>query len=306
MLPPTVRLAEGLAPQVGWWEADVHELGEGKVEDRGKWSTEGIDDIKYDESTRALSFDTLHLTSLTLLQPTHLELPYTRWLLEPKGASAGELHVATQRFLFRFAISARGVVLKAPMIADLTDAEPVTAPVLLLRLRAIGINLCPKDSDALPLERVTPKQVSLEEGVNASLCQLLPRYYLTASKWNQSRGATKCTVRYAVKANAEAMTGDADDGAAAAADPFEVIEEDWATMLCQFRKVTLIASNDASLTCDERPPKEETVAHATPLDALKAEDAEVLDALRGSSVLYRDTARQLLNSLRLFSFTKTA
>eukprot|EP00322_Chrysochromulina_rotalis_P027609 CAMPEP_0115869942 /NCGR_PEP_ID=MMETSP0287-20121206/22067_1 /TAXON_ID=412157 /ORGANISM="Chrysochromulina rotalis, Strain UIO044" /LENGTH=608 /DNA_ID=CAMNT_0003324641 /DNA_START=17 /DNA_END=1843 /DNA_ORIENTATION=- len=306
VLPPTVLLAEGLAPQVGWWEADMHELGEGKSEDRGKWSTDGIDDIKFDEATRTLSFDTLHLTALTLLQPTHLELPYTKWLFEPKGPRAGELHVATQRNVFRFALSTRGVVLKAPQIPDITDAAPMTAPVLLLRLRSCGINLCPKDSDAEKLERVTPKQLSLEEGVNASLCPLLPRYYLTGSKWNQSRGKTKCTLRYAIKPDADSMTGF--DGAEEPAreDPFEVVESDWSTLLCQFRRVTVITANDETPTCDERPPKEEIVPHSTPLDALKGEDPEMVDVLRGSSVLYQDTVRQLLNSLRLFSFTKTA
>ncbi len=316
VLPETVLMAEGLSPTVGWWDADVQPAGEdGATVDQGSWKTDGISDVSYDAETRTLAFDTLHLTSLTLLQPTHLELPYKRWLFAPHGPSSGDLYVHTQRFQLHFGLSARGVTLKAPAIAQtahLVGAPPMTAPVLLLRLRACGINLCPKDSDALPLERVTPKQLSLEEQVSADLCPLLPRYYLTGSRWNQSRGPSKVTLRLAVKPEAfgEGMTGyDEEEPASAAAeatsaaDPFEAVEPDWPTMLLQFRRTLMVIASDDHMTCDEAP-KEGAVAHSTPLECLKGDDPERLDVLRNSSVLYQDTVRQLLNSLRLFSVTK--
>jgi len=317
-LPDTLVLAEGLSPQVGYWESDVQTVGEdGATEDRGSWKTDGISDVQYDAEARTLAFDTLHLTSLTLLQPTHLELPYKRWVFEPNGHAAGDLHVQTQRFQLHFAISARGVSLKAPAIPQtesLISAAPMTAPVLLLRLRACGINLCPKDSDADALDRVTPKDLELEEQVSKELSALLPFYRLSASRWNQSRGPKKCVVKMLVKYG-EGMTGyeeaadedeTAEAAAAAATDPFEGIETDWPLMQLTFRRVVLITSNDDHLQCDETP-KEETLAQSSALECLKhVKDARLThhEGPAESSVLYQDTVRQLLNSLRLFSFTK--
>jgi len=314
-LPDSVLLAEGYALKIGWWDSDVQPVGEdGATEDRGSWKTEGISDVQYDADTKIVSFDTLHLTSLSLLQPTHLELPYKRWLFAPLGPSAGELHVVTQRFTLHFAITSKGVVLKAPLIpqtAAMVNVAPMTAPVLLLRLRACGINLCPKDSDAETLERITPKSLELEESISSMLCPLLPRYYLTASRWNQTRGPNKVTLRMAVRTGMDGleagMTGyDAEAGAAEAAppasDPFEAVESDWPTMLLMFRRVIVVNTTDDSLQFDECA-KEGVIAHSTPIECLKGEDPEVVDVLRNSSVLYQDTVRQLLNSLRLFSFT---
>lgn len=314
VLPETVLMGEGLKPEVGYWQADVQPTGEdGATVDQGTWKTDGIADVTYDPETRTLAFDTLNVnTSLTLLQPTHLELPYKRWLFSPRGGSSGDLFVHTQRFELHFSMSARGVSLKAPALpqtAHLLSSAPMPAPVLLLRLRACGINLCPKDSDALPLERVTPKRLSLEEQISSDLCALLCRYYLTNSKWCQSRGPSKAMLRLAVKPETygEGATGydeEAEEAAAAAvSDPFAAIDPDWPSMLVEFRRTLMVIASDDHMTCDEAP-REGHIAHSTAFECLKGNDPDLVPTLTNSSVLYQDNVRQMLNSLRLFSFTK--
>lgn len=44
-------------PTVGWWD-----------EEQKAWKTEGITDVSFDEESRMLTFHTLHLTNLAVLQ----------------------------------------------------------------------------------------------------------------------------------------------------------------------------------------------------------------------------------------------
>jgi len=174
---------------------------------------------------------------------------------------------------------------------------PMPATTLLLRLAACGINLSPRDSDALSLERITPKEASVELELHDSLAPLLPRYQLAPSRWNLSRGPAKCTVRL------NAVDSDpADEEKPPPADPYATVG-DWQTLEVAYRRVLLINALDSDATCDDAP-QEGMVSHSSPLECLKHKDPDVLDVLHSSSRLYQDTARQLLNSLRLFSFTQ--
>jgi len=46
------------------------------------------------------------------------------------------------------------------------------------------------------------------------------------------------------------------------------------------------------------------VAHSTPLECFKERDPDLQEELLSSSRLYQDSVRQLLDNLRLLSFTK--
>uniref|UniRef100_A0A7S3D973 IC97/Casc1 N-terminal domain-containing protein n=1 Tax=Palpitomonas bilix TaxID=652834 RepID=A0A7S3D973_9EUKA len=61
-------------PSVGWWNDE--EL---------KWNTEGMSDISFDEESRMLTFHSLHLTNLAVLQERDTDFPYQRWMFRPVG-----------------------------------------------------------------------------------------------------------------------------------------------------------------------------------------------------------------------------
>lgn len=75
VLPADVVVPEEMV-RVGWWDTA-----------NGQWALEGISDIRYEPETRQLSLLTVHLCGLAVLQPTHAELPYSRWLLKPMARS---------------------------------------------------------------------------------------------------------------------------------------------------------------------------------------------------------------------------
>jgi hypothetical protein len=74
-LPRDVVVADKMV-RVGWWD-----------EEAKTWSLEGVSEIRYDSDARSLSFLTVHLCGLAVLQLTHAELPYKKWALTPTGQS---------------------------------------------------------------------------------------------------------------------------------------------------------------------------------------------------------------------------
>lgn len=74
VLPADVVVPELV--RVGWWD-----------QPNAQWALEGISDIRYEPETRQLSLLTVHLRGLAVLQPTHAELPYSRWALKPTARS---------------------------------------------------------------------------------------------------------------------------------------------------------------------------------------------------------------------------
>ena len=78
----------------------------------------------------------------------------------------------------------------------------------------------------------------------------------------------------------------------------------WATLEYSKNHVMAIAATDEHETCDCSPLRPETVSHSTPLECLKQEQPELMQSSAPSSTLYQDVVRQMLNSLRVLSFTK--
>ena len=104
----------------------------------------------------------------------------------------------------------------------------------------------------------------------------------------------------------EETGGDGDEGKKAETDPFAVIEGSWQTLMVRHQSVgggTLpVKALDSAKACDEAV-LEGQEAHSTPLLCLQPGYPDLVDELKLSPMLYQDTLRQLLNCLRLFSFT---
>lgn len=70
LLPPEGEL------RVGWWDDKA-----------AAWSLAGVSGLTLDTASRELSLLTAHLGALAVLQPTHAQLPYARWVLNPTAKS---------------------------------------------------------------------------------------------------------------------------------------------------------------------------------------------------------------------------
>ena len=306
VLPEHVLVPEG-EQRVGWWEADSQ-----------KWFLNGVADVGYEPESRTLSFLTPRLASVALLQPMDLELPYKKWLITPDGVSRCRLVLQTQRFLLEMDVEARGVTLRAPRLPELGALldTPMAPTRLLLRLRECGLHLCPRDDDCAA-GKAAPKLTDFERQLHEHLAPLVSSLRVAPSRWSQGLGPAKCMYCIAPKKQSLDMDdeatggGDGDEAAKEAPDPFADVDGSWQTLLVRHQSAgggtALVKALDSAAACDETV-LDGMEAHSTPLRCLdlpRLAEAypDLADHVKEAPMLYQYTLKQLLNCLRLFSFT---
>jgi len=292
-LPPTVVVPED-GWTVGWFD-----------EAEGVWKTDGISEWTFDRETRVVSFLSVRLsTGLAVIEPTHAEMPYKRWLYTNDGVAEGTMFLETKRRTYEFSVSPAGAALRSPRLPELEAAGVLDVfmppPKLLLLLRTCGINLTPADTDAAQLSRVSIKEVELERELYTAIVPLVSHLQIASSKWNASRTSDKCVFRLAPKKQVVPGLDDLAEGAACA-DPFKDVDDSWAILCFQHRNVGLIKASEADAVCDMAVITE---AHSTPVLCLRGQYPDVgQDGGVKTTRIYQDNVRQLFQMLRVISFT---
>lgn len=69
-IPEYVKIFETDALRVGYWDAKVKQ-----------WLFDGIDEIKFERSSRMLSFYTIKLLPLAFLMDRSTDFPYKKWYI---------------------------------------------------------------------------------------------------------------------------------------------------------------------------------------------------------------------------------
>ena len=85
LLPADVLIPEGATPIVGWW--DTRQSSDSS---EGEWNDEGISEIQLEEKEgegRILSFLTMHLTAIAILQSRWSCFPFQTWMLQPMAGN---------------------------------------------------------------------------------------------------------------------------------------------------------------------------------------------------------------------------
>lgn len=197
-VPPirlTLPLSKGIVvlddgPKVGWWD----EGGE-------CWRTEGISDVQFDSEKFSLSFNTVCLTKLALLQSRVFLMPYKSWFLCPQGGKGGDrllltLNVSNFSESFQFEVSNGEVALLKPELPQASEflRQPMAPRALLHRLQQIGLNLMPLDKDSAYVETV-PKSAEVEALACNDVAMLADGFMVASSKWNNGTGETTCLYR---------------------------------------------------------------------------------------------------------------
>jgi hypothetical protein len=176
----------GPNPQVGWWH-------EGKKE----WDTDGITDVSFDTETRRLTFASVRMTALSLVQSRVASLPYKSWVIRPLGPNAACVTVSTAVDTVELRVSESAVRLVAPVSASLDASHPQgMAPGLLLKtLQSFGLNLAPSSSDALLVRGLVPKDKGMEAFACKEIANIAPGFAVTYSCHNQRLPDTGIAVR---------------------------------------------------------------------------------------------------------------
>eukprot|EP00218_Dolichomastix_sp_CCMP3274_P016149 CAMPEP_0170133928 /NCGR_PEP_ID=MMETSP0033_2-20121228/1611_1 /TAXON_ID=195969 /ORGANISM="Dolichomastix tenuilepis, Strain CCMP3274" /LENGTH=645 /DNA_ID=CAMNT_0010369463 /DNA_START=48 /DNA_END=1981 /DNA_ORIENTATION=+ len=183
---PASLVVSDAAPRVGYWDADEQ-----------AWKTDGISEVKVEDGV--LSFTTIKLTTLALLQSRVLFLPYSSWTLRPQiedGTVTLRAVTAHNELAVDLEIGSGWARLKEPYYAQLDHLykEKLAPKVLLQQLSKSGLHLMPEDRDA-PFINVEPKTPELEEFACADVALLSTNFLIASSKWNAEQGKDDVIVR---------------------------------------------------------------------------------------------------------------
>eukprot|EP00753_Platysulcus_tardus_P001040 PLAT10987.1.p1 GENE.PLAT10987.1~~PLAT10987.1.p1 ORF type:complete len:714 (+),score=444.93 PLAT10987.1:82-2142(+) len=290
-IPPHVMVRG--TPRVGWWDASS-----------GEWNEDGINEIFYYPSTRQLSFHTLRLTALALIQKRNKEFPYAAWELTPTATDTAQLTLTTPNFAVTIDIGAGWATLVAPMDPELDGLRGQQLPpgVLLRQLAKSGLNLLPIDADASSTLSegkedvyIAPKAAELEKTVIDDVCRAVAAFTLGGSRWNQGVGASKAVLR--VRETLDFGEGGEDRG-------------NWETVIYQLDegiehgvKCAFVASKEDDRAFSGKLSEGEET-HTYLAKALPGHcTPEALDRLHSSSVQFQESVKQIMHLLRLLSFS---
>jgi hypothetical protein len=159
----------GPNPQVGWWN-------EGKKE----WDTDGITDVLFDSETRRLTFASVRMTAMSLVQSRVVSLPYKSWLIRPLGPNSACITVCTAVDTIELRVNESAVRLITPHSASISASHPHgMAPGLLLKtLQSYGL-----------------KDKSMEAFACREIASIAPGYAIAYSCHNQRLPDTSIAVR---------------------------------------------------------------------------------------------------------------
>eukprot|EP00698_Gefionella_okellyi_P026002 TRINITY_DN977_c0_g1_i1.p1 TRINITY_DN977_c0_g1~~TRINITY_DN977_c0_g1_i1.p1 ORF type:complete len:678 (-),score=138.77 TRINITY_DN977_c0_g1_i1:1937-3970(-) len=171
-VPDTCVVADAHTPRVAWWSEQTR-----------TWCEDDVTDVRYDSSTRALSFLTLHLTSLAVVQDRLSLFPLRSWMVYPIGRNSAVFVISTSQMDVKIRISEEGCVLLDHVTT--ATAVPVSPGVLLKKMTTLGLNLVPGD-DLTEVPDATLKDTSLETDLCTDISLCCAAFAVSSSRWNRT------------------------------------------------------------------------------------------------------------------------
>jgi hypothetical protein len=236
--PVTVsyRLSEDLVlsdpePRVGWWD-----------ESGARWRTDGVSNVRVENGV--LTYTTVKLGHLSLLQSRSEYIPYTSWGVRP-SASGEACTVSVVPRNDRFAgagleieVGAGWCVLRSVPVLELETlvGTKMRARELLARLAERGVRITPDDRSCASVGK-TPKDEKLEVEFCRDVATLAPSFAVASCKFNGDVGSQDALVRVAEVNDFDLVSGE---------DVFKIFQrEREGVVLSLLRKTKGIAVVDA-------------------------------------------------------------
>lgn len=170
VLPPSAPKPS--APRVAWWDASNR-----------RWSEDDIADVTFNAATRTLTFTTLHLTALALVQDKLAQYPLHGFTVVPQSRDSAVLSVSTSHETVQIEVATEGCRLIHPPAPGLPVSEFAPPGLLLQRLSSLGLNLAPGPQLAA-VPDAHEKLPELEDEAYRDIALCAPAFAFTHSKWN--------------------------------------------------------------------------------------------------------------------------
>ncbi|KAI8480488.1 Protein casc1 [Branchiostoma belcheri] len=163
------------------------------------WRLDGFTDIKYDEENKTLSFKTNTFGLLTVIQDSHLNMPFQSWEIRPRGNNAALFTIIAAIVELEIEIKDDKCCLSQPEDTPELDhlRKKWMAPKDLVKaLRAAGVNIFP-EPDSSKFVSMTKKDEEAEMLTYRCMAMTLPAFAFSWSKWNAEAGEDRIVMQAA-------------------------------------------------------------------------------------------------------------
>ena len=180
------------SPRVAWWD-----------ERKRCWSDDPVSEVEYTADTRTVRFHTIRVGAFALVQKRVADLPYQSWKLEPAlpdGELPSELEepcvaltLNTSRMAVVIEVHGTECRLLQPKLPELAElmAKRLRPGPLVAALKAAGINLMPRDTDAAPAGS-TLKVSALEGKLCEEVASVAASFDFASSAYSRELGEARC------------------------------------------------------------------------------------------------------------------
>ncbi|KAF1316739.1 Casc1 protein, partial [Globisporangium splendens] len=310
LLLPTDAIVSG-TPRIGWWDLQAE-----------SWEEDGISEVVFHPETNIVTFSTMKLTHLAVLQQRDLNFQKYYWHLtmSTKTHNKAHLKLKTEHYdSIHFEITDAGCRLVAPQLPQLSYLHQKWLPPggLLMKLTASGIGLCPALDDDLRFG-FTPKQKGSEDRVINEVVSVVAAYEISIGnlslesnsggvKWLSAIDSLKQIV-FAVKEIYWPYIGS--EGAEDEDDhsdnnfEFRQLHATSASFVNVLTEVDdEVSGGGVKFRIDRSEDPYDTHVHLKKvLEDISSPDAK--DRMENSNVLFEFMLKKMLSLLRLFSYSK--
>ncbi|XP_041109850.1 dynein intermediate chain CFAP94, axonemal [Polyodon spathula] len=274
-LPDTVMFLED--PQVARWDA------EGK-----QWKTDCISDVKYDKEAKRISFKMDTFYTFTLLQESHVNMPFQSWELRPLGLNNAILTVTA-------AIQEVEIIIKdGQCMLNLLHSNKdnlshirgnwMTPAALIRAMRSAGVNIFVEE-DSERFVSFNSKNPQAEQAIYEQMALVSSAYAFSWSKWN-----AVCGTEHIVIQVSEHLKTD------------NVADEDWALYLVNANRALRLKITEYSEEFST-DLAENSEFHSTFYHMLKDVISDAaLNRINQSHYLFIDCVQKLLTATKVLSY----
>uniref|UniRef100_A0A452T7D2 Dynein axonemal intermediate chain 7 n=2 Tax=Ursus maritimus TaxID=29073 RepID=A0A452T7D2_URSMA len=265
-------------PMVARWD------GEGK-----HWQTDGISNVSYKSEERLLTFSLETFGPVTLIQDTHINMPFQSWELRPLDVNKVLLTVTTVFTEIQIQIKENLCMLASVKLnkkhSSILEGKWMTPVSFICALKEAGLNIFPSGHSHFYVV-INYKDPLVEVKAYRQLALLSSAFAFGWSKWN-----TVCNSKKVIVKLMEHLTE----------EPIQ--KPNWTLLMFSGDRAQRLKINENSETFSEAL-KEETEFHSTLYHMVEDfASKKAMEKIRSSSCQFIDSVCYMLLSTRLLSYS---
>ncbi|XP_072509568.1 dynein axonemal intermediate chain 7 isoform X3 [Notamacropus eugenii] len=266
-------------PMVAWWDSE----GKG-------WRTDGFVSLFYNmkEKILALSLESVH--PITLIQDTHIHMPYESWELRPLHLNEAILNITTTFTDIDIQIKDNQCMLAAVELGGDYELSHLLGKwmnltSLIIAMKATGLNIFPSEYSHAYVA-VNDKDPLVEMKCYRQMALLASAFSFSWSKWNKQSGPTNMVFKASELLKKE-----------------YVEDNEWSLYMFNGERAQKLKINEFSEAFSEEL-QDDTEFHSTLYHMIKDFTCEAaMEKIRSSSYQFIDAVCKLLLSVRVLTYS---